>query len=76
MPGNRHDSRGWEESGAKAAVGTTMTIADGGYQGTGLLIPHRRAAGPPARANYLAGRSNITARTNGFAPASSTPSPA
>jgi len=25
LPGNRHDSRGWEESGAKAAVGTTMT---------------------------------------------------
>lgn len=31
LPGNRHDSRGWEESGAKAAVGKTMTIADGGY---------------------------------------------
>ena len=37
VPGNRHDSRGWEESGAKAAVGNTMTIADGGYQGTCLL---------------------------------------
>ncbi|WP_369262153.1 transposase [Streptomyces sp. R35] len=45
LPGNRHDSRGWEESGAKAAVGNTMTIADGGYQGTGLLIPHRRRKG-------------------------------
>jgi hypothetical protein len=45
LPGNRHDSRGWEESGAKAAVGTTMTIADGGYQGTGLVIPHRREKG-------------------------------
>jgi hypothetical protein len=45
LPGNRHDSRGWEESGAKAAVGTTTTIADGGYQGTGLVTPHRRAAG-------------------------------
>lgn len=43
LPGNRHDSRGWEESGAEAAVGHTMTIADGGYQGTGLVIPHRRA---------------------------------
>ena len=42
LPGSRHDSRGWEESGAKAAVGKTMTIADGGYQGTGLVIPHRR----------------------------------
>ncbi|MDF3141825.1 MULTISPECIES: transposase [unclassified Streptomyces] len=45
VPGNRHDSRGWEESGAKAAVGKTMTIADGGYQGTGLVIPHRRRKG-------------------------------
>ncbi|MFJ8932087.1 transposase [Streptomyces sp. NPDC102364] len=45
LPGNRHDSRGWEESGARAAVGKTMTIADGGYQGTGLVIPHRRRKG-------------------------------
>ncbi|WP_411107704.1 transposase [Streptomyces sp. cmx-4-9] len=45
LPGNRHDARGWEESGAKAAVGNTTTIADGGYQGTGLLIPHRKAKG-------------------------------
>ncbi|SED67028.1 transposase [Streptomyces sp. Ag109_O5-10] len=43
LPGNRHDSRGWRESGAKAAVGNTT--ADGGYQGTGLVIPHRRAKG-------------------------------
>lgn len=42
LPGSRHDSRDWEESGAKAAVGKTMMIADGGYQGTGLVIPHRR----------------------------------
>ncbi|MFJ8057708.1 transposase [Streptomyces sp. NPDC096142] len=45
LPGNRHDARGWEESGAKEAVGTTTTIADGGYQGTGLVIPHRRTKG-------------------------------
>ncbi|TFV29674.1 IS5/IS1182 family transposase [Streptomyces sp. T1317-0309] len=45
LPGNRHDSRGWEESGAKDAVGHTMTIADGGYQGTGLVIPHHRTKG-------------------------------
>ncbi|WP_328447264.1 transposase [Streptomyces sp. NBC_00386] len=45
LPGNRHDSRGWEESGAKDAVGHTMTVADGGYQGTGLVIPHRRTKG-------------------------------
>lgn len=45
QPGNRHNARGWEESGAKAAAGMTMTIADDGYQGTGLVIPHRRARG-------------------------------
>lgn len=33
------------ESGAKAAVGKTMTIADGGYPGTGLVMPHRRRKG-------------------------------
>ncbi|MET9397066.1 transposase [Kitasatospora sp. NPDC002965] len=45
VPGNRHDSRGREESGARATVGHTTTVADGGYQGTGLVIPHRRARG-------------------------------
>ncbi|WP_438493979.1 transposase [Streptomyces asiaticus] len=44
-PGNRHDSRAWAESGAKAAVGNTTTIADGGYPGTGLVMPHRRRPG-------------------------------
>ena len=33
LPGNRNDCRAWEESGAKAAVGTTpAVIADGGYK--------------------------------------------
>ncbi|MFI7388520.1 transposase [Streptomyces sp. NPDC049813] len=45
LPGNRNDCRAWEQSGAKAAVGKTTTIADGGYLGTGLLMPHRRRAG-------------------------------
>ncbi|MGV9405251.1 transposase, partial [Streptomyces sp. NPDC003667] len=31
------------------AVGNTTTIADGGYQGTGLVIPHRRPAGGELR---------------------------
>ncbi|MFJ1652254.1 transposase family protein [Streptomyces sp. NPDC088337] len=49
LPGNRHDSRAWAESGAKAAVGNTTTIADGGYPGTGLVMAHRRRPGkePP-----------------------------
>ncbi|MCQ4079693.1 transposase [Streptomyces sp. RB6PN25] len=42
QPGNRNDCRAWSESGAKEAVGNTTTIADGGYIGTGLVIPHRR----------------------------------
>ncbi|MET4642396.1 hypothetical protein ABID95_002123 [Streptomyces atratus] len=45
LPGNRNDCKAWEESGAKAAVGTTMTIADGGYPGTGRVMPHRRRKG-------------------------------
>jgi hypothetical protein len=42
VAGNRNDCKAWEESGAKAAVGKTTTIADGAYRGTGLVIPHRR----------------------------------
>ncbi|MFJ2193894.1 transposase [Kitasatospora sp. NPDC087861] len=45
LPGDRNDCKAWEESGAKAAVGRTTTIADGGYPGTGLVIPHRRPRG-------------------------------
>ncbi len=45
LPGNRNDCKAWEESGAKAAVGKTLTIADGGYRGTGLVMPHRRRKG-------------------------------
>ncbi|MFH8581209.1 transposase [Streptomyces zaomyceticus] len=45
LPGNRNDCKAWELSGAKAAVGNTVVIADGGYRGTGLVIPHRRAPG-------------------------------
>ncbi|MGW0949884.1 transposase [Streptomyces sp. NPDC002623] len=45
VPGNRNDCKAWAESGARAAVGRTTTIADGGYQGTDLVVPHRRPAG-------------------------------
>lgn len=45
LHGNRNDCKAWEESGAKAAFGTTTTIADGGYPGTGLVMPHRRRKG-------------------------------
>lgn len=45
LPGNRNDCKAWELSGAKDAVGKTTVIADGGYRGTGLVIPHRRKQG-------------------------------
>jgi hypothetical protein len=45
VAGNRNDCKAWELSGAKDAVGHTTAIADGGYRGTGLVIPHRRERG-------------------------------
>lgn len=45
QPGNRNDCKAWEESGVKAAVGRTVTIADGGYPSTGLVMPHRHPKG-------------------------------
>ncbi|AJT63892.3 Putative transposase for insertion sequence element [Streptomyces lydicus] len=45
LPGNRNDCRAWGLSGAKEAVGRAIVIADGGYRGTGLVIPHRRERG-------------------------------
>lgn len=39
VPGNRNDCKAWAESRAEAAVGKTTTIADGGYPGTGLIMP-------------------------------------
>ena len=71
LPGNRNDCRAWEESGAKAAVGRTLTMADGGYPGTGLLMPHRRTRAK----NCRAGSASTIARTNRSGPASSTSSP-
>lgn len=45
LPGNRNDCRAWEQSGAKDAVGKTMTAAGSGYPGTGLVMPHHRRKG-------------------------------
>lgn len=45
LAGNRNDCKAWEESGAKAAVGRTLTIADGGCPGTDLVMPHRQHKG-------------------------------
>ncbi len=54
LPGNRNDCKGWEESGAKAAVGTTRTIADGGRWAaagcrTARLAPRRYPPTPGRR---------------------------
>lgn len=35
LPGNRNDCKAWEESGATAAVGTTVTIADAAIRAQG-----------------------------------------
>jgi hypothetical protein len=72
LPGNRHDSRGWEESRAKAAVGTTMTIADGAA--TRAPVWSSRTAAVWAK-NSRPGRGSTIAFTNRSAPASSTPLP-
>lgn len=45
LPGNRNDCKAWTESGVTAQVDGHTVIADPGYQGTGLLIPHRRKPG-------------------------------
>ncbi|MEV0446027.1 transposase [Streptomyces spectabilis] len=45
LPGNRNDCKAWALSGAEEAVGRTTVIADGGYRGTSLVIPHRRERG-------------------------------
>ncbi|GAA4020148.1 hypothetical protein GCM10022384_70910 [Streptomyces marokkonensis] len=72
LPGNRNDCKAWELSGAKAAVGRTTVIADGGYRGTGLVIPHRRETRPERTGAH--GKRSTTPRTARSAPASSTPS--
>lgn len=71
LAGNRNDCKAWEESGAKAAVGRTMTIADGGYPGTGLscLTVGERAKSCPS------GRRRTTSPTSRSVPALSTSSP-
>ncbi|MFD6028530.1 transposase [Streptomyces griseoluteus] len=45
LPGSRNDCRAFTESGVDRARRGVPTIADGGYQGTGLLIPHRKRRG-------------------------------
>lgn len=41
LSGNRNDCKAWEESGAKAAVGKTMTIAEGRLEDRGQCAVRR-----------------------------------
>jgi hypothetical protein len=45
LPGSRNDCRAITESGIDRACRGAPTNADGGYRGTGLLIPHRKRRG-------------------------------
>lgn len=45
QPGNRNDCTAYAASGVDGAAGQATVIADGGYRGTGVLIPHRRKPG-------------------------------
>ena len=45
QPGNRNDCVAYSASRIDRAAAGATVLADGGYQGTGLLIPHRRRAG-------------------------------
>ncbi|MGR6999021.1 transposase [Yinghuangia aomiensis] len=45
VTGNRNDCKAWGLSGAEEAVGTARVVGDGGYRGTGVLVPHRRERG-------------------------------
>nr|WP_202456305.1 MULTISPECIES: transposase [unclassified Streptomyces] len=64
--GNRNDCKAWELSGAKSAVGRTTVIGDGGYRGTGLVIPHRRERGqaelPACKEEHNASHRKVRAR--------------
>lgn len=46
LPGSRNDCRAFPESGVDRVCRGAPTIAGGGYQGTGPLIPHRKRRGP------------------------------
>lgn len=45
LPGNRNDCRAFSESGVDRPCRDVPVLADGGYQGTGALMPHRRRPG-------------------------------
>lgn len=65
LPGNRNDCRAYAESGAAHACRNAVVIADGGYQGTSAIIPHRRVPGrdlPEWKQAYNASHRKVRAR--------------
>lgn len=61
-----------------ATAGKTLTIADGGHAGTGLVTPHRRQRGQ-AKPSDWKGEQQVPQAGMGprtYGPASSTSSPA
>lgn len=69
LPGTHNDCKAWEESGAEAAVGRTLTISEGGHPGTEIVLPHRRRKG-----EVLPDWKRTTSPTSRSAPALSTSS--
>ncbi|WP_370423994.1 transposase [Streptomyces sp. QH1-20] len=45
LPGTRNDCRAFTESGVDRACRGAPVLADGGYQGTATLMPHRKPRG-------------------------------
>jgi Helix-turn-helix of DDE superfamily endonuclease/Transposase DDE domain len=72
LPGSRNDSRAFTESGIDRQLSGRPVMADGGYVGTGLIMPYR--ARRDGR-RCPAGKSDPTPSTAASAPASNTPSP-
>ncbi len=71
LPGNRNDCPAWAESAAKQVVGNNTLNADGGYLGTGLIMPHHRRKGE----ELPDWKQAHNKATRGFAPPWNTPSP-
>lgn len=72
LPATATTTRAWELSGAKAVVGRTTVIADGGYRGPAWSSG---TAVTPARSNSQPGERTTKPLIARFVPASSTPSP-
>ena len=66
--GNRNDCKTWKESGAKAAIGRALTIADGGYPGTGLVAKDGSNGAAGSQSSSGTRRFDRSAPTTGIMP--------